>query len=336
MILSGNNYANYADEIFSNILQTDRYNKIPVNKTYVVKKESNRFAEYVWYLNKELTINQSGSLIFTHFDTVGLLKKILRKNNIRNCSVIVHLSDKNMSYIKYIFYKNFFKFIYSTNVTYSSDNLFSLPIGISNEYIKNNLSEKNFLDRDLQGEKFEKIYLNFNENTNFFHRSWIQKNLENKNFVHIEKSKLSKKQYLNDIKNYKFVLCPWGNGYDTHRIWEALYAGSIPVVKYHRAFESFKHLPIIFYTNIKELTLDYLNDELTNKKELEINDLELSNWISKNNLDKKYIKLNVDIRIVERYFHRLFLIKKINSKYKILRSYLYRILKKIIFSNPLI
>lgn len=331
MFLSGNNYANYADEIFSNIVQTDRYNNIPVNKTYVVKKESNKFAEYVWYVNKELTINQSGSLIFTHFDTLGLLKKILRKNNIRNCSVIIHLSDKNMNYIKYIICKSVFKFIYSTNVTYSGDNLFSLPIGISNEYIKNNLSEKNFLDGDLQREKYEKIYLNFNENTNFFHRSWIQKNLENKNFVHIEKSKLSKKQYLKDIKNYKFVLCPWGNGYDTHRIWETLYAGSIPVVKYHKAFESFKHLPIIFYKNIKELTLDYLNDELINKKELEIKDLELSNWISKNNLDKKNIKLNVDKKIVERYFHRLFLIYKINSKYKIFRSYFYRFLKKLFF-----
>ncbi len=30
--------------------------------------------------------------------------------------------------------------------------------------------------------------------------------------------------------NYKYVACPRGNGVDTHRFWETLYRGSIPVV----------------------------------------------------------------------------------------------------------
>jgi hypothetical protein len=30
---------------------------------------------------------------------------------------------------------------------------------------------------------------------------------------------------------FKFVACPRGNGTDTHRFWETLYRGSIPVVK---------------------------------------------------------------------------------------------------------
>ena len=29
---------------------------------------------------------------------------------------------------------------------------------------------------------------------------------------------------------YKFVVAPLGNGPDSHRIWETLYAGSIPII----------------------------------------------------------------------------------------------------------
>jgi hypothetical protein len=36
--------------------------------------------------------------------------------------------------------------------------------------------------------------------------------------------------YLHDLRNMEFVLCPRGNGIDTHRFWEALYSGCIPVV----------------------------------------------------------------------------------------------------------
>ena len=40
-------------------------------------------------------------------------------------------------------------------------------------------------------------------------------------------------QYLNNLTRYKFCLAPRGNGIDTHRIWEALYMGCIPVVRRH-------------------------------------------------------------------------------------------------------
>lgn len=37
--------------------------------------------------------------------------------------------------------------------------------------------------------------------------------------------------YLRSISEHDFVLCPRGNGRDTHRLWETLYLGSIPIVK---------------------------------------------------------------------------------------------------------
>ena len=37
--------------------------------------------------------------------------------------------------------------------------------------------------------------------------------------------------FLQSIRQHDFVLCPRGNGRDTHRLWESLYLGSIPIVK---------------------------------------------------------------------------------------------------------
>jgi hypothetical protein len=37
--------------------------------------------------------------------------------------------------------------------------------------------------------------------------------------------------YLQSIRKHSFVLCPRGNGRDTHRLWETLYLGAIPIVK---------------------------------------------------------------------------------------------------------
>lgn len=42
--------------------------------------------------------------------------------------------------------------------------------------------------------------------------------------------RMKPKDYSSLASNYQFVFCPRGNGIDTHRFWETLYRGSIPVV----------------------------------------------------------------------------------------------------------
>ena len=37
-------------------------------------------------------------------------------------------------------------------------------------------------------------------------------------------------EYVNELTTYRFCLCIRGNGIDTHRFWESLYLGVIPVV----------------------------------------------------------------------------------------------------------
>ena len=95
-----------------------------------------------------------------------------------------------------------------------------------------------------------------------------------------------------------YILSPWGNGIDSHRIWEALYANSIPIVKNNIVFSKFKSLPIMFVDNFKNIKLtDYNN--LFETKSMELCDFKFWRQLifdkksKENNKTKKNLKLDV-------------------------------------------
>ena len=67
-------------------------------------------------------------------------------------------------------------------------------------------------------------------------------------------------RYLTEILSHKFVLCPNGNGVDTHRLWETLYLGRIPVVTRSPTTEAFASLPMVILDTWADLTRTGLED----------------------------------------------------------------------------
>lgn len=63
-------------------------------------------------------------------------------------------------------------------------------------------------------------------------------------------------RYIEKVRQYQFILCLEGNGYENHRIWEALYLGIYPVVLETPWSKSLKYLglPILFISDISEIT----------------------------------------------------------------------------------
>lgn len=64
--------------------------------------------------------------------------------------------------------------------------------------------------------------------------------------------------FLEALVRHRFVLCPPGNGVDTHRMWEALLAGAIPVVLQSKAMEPFSMLPVLFVEDFRQVTKEFL------------------------------------------------------------------------------
>jgi len=66
--------------------------------------------------------------------------------------------------------------------------------------------------------------------------------------------KMSTSEYLEELKTHRFVISPPGNGLDTHATWEALLAGSIPIVPRSPLDSLFDDLPVWLVSSWDEVT----------------------------------------------------------------------------------
>ena len=78
-----------------------------------------------------------------------------------------------------------------------------------------------------------------------------------------------------------FIISPPGNGIDTHRVWETIYAGSYPVVEKSLCMNSFNEYPIIFVDNLSKITLDQIKSLKNNLNKFDSEILKVNYWMKK-------------------------------------------------------
>lgn len=64
--------------------------------------------------------------------------------------------------------------------------------------------------------------------------------------------------YYGRISRHKFVAAPRGNGIDTHRVWEALYLGCIPIVEKSALDSLYREAGVLVVDSWTSVTPDYL------------------------------------------------------------------------------
>lgn len=64
--------------------------------------------------------------------------------------------------------------------------------------------------------------------------------------------------YYKKVANHKFVVAPRGNGWDTHRLWEALYLGCVPIVESSPLDPLYAQFPVLVVKNWKALDETFL------------------------------------------------------------------------------
>ena len=107
------------------------------------------------------------------------------------------------------------------------DKLCMLPIGLANsQWSHGNISElMNVMTQ--KNPKTKHIYMSFKASTNYSERQLCYEALQYKiPFLPL----VNFQDNLRRMAEYKYCICPDGNGADTHRIWEALYLGVVPIL----------------------------------------------------------------------------------------------------------
>jgi hypothetical protein len=204
---------------------------------------------------------RDGSIIYTHTFYAKQLFEVI-KNTPKKVVVITHNGDTNIDET-FILPDNVIKW-YSQNVNVVNERIESIPIGIENDRWLKHVNKKRLMEEKLKEKKDYKnlAYMNFSIKTNSIKRKPVYEYLKSKPYITVRMGENGYyfDHYLDSIYNHKYVICPEGNGLDTHRFWETLYMNSVPIVEKNTSNWFYNDMPVLYVNKWEEVTADLLID----------------------------------------------------------------------------
>jgi hypothetical protein len=230
------------------------------------------FADHVYDIHvRKIEEVKSGDVVYVKTDVIDeFFIKIYPK--IRNKFVLItHNSDHptDKEHKRYLDREKILAW-FGQNPGFEHSKHFPIPIGMENPI--HNPRKLDFIRsvNDSQLIPWEKrkylLYINFNQGTNPNARNSLIERFRNSPGVLISEQRVDYETYMNTIGDSKFVLCPRGNGLDTHRYYETILMGSIPVVENSTLFKIFRESETLVLTNLSSLTIESLKNHSQNVK----------------------------------------------------------------------
>jgi hypothetical protein len=136
------------------------------------------------------------------------------------------------------------------------DKIFTLPIGLENRKL-GRAGNPTLYKNDSNASSINKVFVPPMSPTNPIRKKILSElRAASSDCFEIDSNYVEIRRYIENVRRYKFILCLEGNGYENHRIWEALYLGIYPVVLDTPWSKSLSYLglPILFINNIGEIT----------------------------------------------------------------------------------
>lgn len=155
---------------------------------------------------------------------------------------------------------------FATNVTSPHPRVSSIPLGIGR---RGDLVTPSELELQAHyrpaPEREMSLYINFRTATNEAVRRPVFDALQRRRaepwLIFCEPAKKTNAEFLAEMMVHRFVLCPPGNGVDTHRFWETLATGGVPVAFRNACTRSFEYLPVVLVDSCDELSMERLQAE---------------------------------------------------------------------------
>jgi hypothetical protein len=171
-------------------------------------------------------------VIFVYSHRLTDFLKIIDK--LENKFILVsHNSDENITekYSQILECPNLIMW-HAQNVMIHHKKLQLLPIGIANSMWPHGNMEalRNIMVNLNKETRTRDFYFYFSVGTNLTERLACKEEIEKCGLV-FECPQRDFETYLKHLVTFKYAICPPGNGIDSHRIWECLYLGVIPIVK---------------------------------------------------------------------------------------------------------
>jgi hypothetical protein len=177
---------------------------------------------------------------------------------------------------------------YGQNVSFESDIIESIPIGLENSEWFVHERKIHKLTEIIKTPKNIKnlIYLNLNIANNVNERLPIYEMLKNKKYVTTEygRNGLNYDSYLNNLYNHTFMVCPEGNGIDVHQPWESMYINTIPIQKKNINNSNWRELPVCWlddWSQMEDESFLISEYERIIKTKFDKSKLDFNYWVEK-------------------------------------------------------
>ena len=219
-----------------------------------------------------------------------------QKTSIKPNLILGH-SDKTINVLEsYILKIRGYKKIHGINLLPVKGLSRPIPLGLTNRTNESNfhliLGDQKLILEAAANEPFPNnfsgfVFGNFSVSTNRKERTALALLLEKSGNIFQEPDLTAngRVDFLSKLRRFGFVACPIGNGIDTHRIWETLYMGGIPIIRRNSILQDLlRDLPVLVVDSweaVKDkVFLEQEWERLTNQKTYLYEKLDIKYWIS--------------------------------------------------------
>jgi len=278
-IIRSQNFINRCDFWFAITAMNDAFD-FPKTSQQVVRR-SESFGDYINHFDTD-TLNPD-SVVFCKFDYLQHLADYLQ---FKKCTTpfILLTGQSDFSITDYAF--EYMKSRLAEPLRWwgcnnECDFASPVPLGIADDFCK--LTVKTGFEKTKANRL---LYVNHRVDTFPTVRKPLYQLFSSKDWATTREpsEKGNTETYKQELLDHKFILCPRGNGVDTHRMWEAVYCGVIPVVQWHKTHSGLEgNLPILFVDSYYQVTEDLLNRtyEDFNTKTWNFDMLKTSWWLKR-------------------------------------------------------
>jgi hypothetical protein len=238
-------------------------------------------------INKTMEMSDKTILnlfIYTHI-LENFIKSILPKlDKNKKYNIYLHNSDHPFdSQYSQLLNDNRINKVFAQNANVVHEKVILLPIGIANSMWKHGDLYKVY-DCIIQNYKLKKtknVYININPGT-FAYRQELLNEIKNQDGVCSSNKEYS--EYLLELASHYFCLCPRGNGIESHRFWESIYLGVVPVIINNKSTKCDAFVQNLYKLNIPfyEIRDENIKDIISKVMSLTYTDFEKytdKNWL---------------------------------------------------------
>jgi hypothetical protein len=241
--ISGDTFRKLGDFIYEEGVSFD---PSKVKKNNIVFVDTKFIDEYLLRVHNQINAEY---ILITHNSIKCIDKKYIKKAD----SKIIHWFAENL-------------------MIENNEKFTAIPLGLENKKFNKNSETKSYKNKDYQRIKNSLVICSFATQTNKEVRQPLYDLALEHKFIDISIYK-NHENYIEALSNYKFSLCPEGSGIDTHRFWESLMVGTVPIVTNNCIIKNFSSIgvPILKvneWEEINDFDEEYLNAYYDNCKVL--------------------------------------------------------------------